>query len=765
MLCILLPKFREMELPIVSIGVGTNGSSEWNVNERLCCRPAYQSSLWNLIRGCLGRCGDSNNFKGDSRGEGGDAGGRGSSLLSRGKGYDNDEELESFDSFTMDQLLRRRAAHILRLLVEYERECTLKAKGKQRGDKEGNIDDTWMKYVLVFEMLEMEIELHLVDQVWETMTELASQVTAKVNGGESGSEVLSRLPTLDWDDISSLLSRVLLSDMPTLRKLALYRFLNGQAGVEVKAPIQDISTKDGTDDTTQDTMYMKKPKSKYKIKKDTGSGASSESASLSVVSVKFVLEVVMRCFDTLLGTKVGTNMQLEDDGHLKSESVTPLLQSFISNYVVTLATMGEGNDRLSEFVRGVFSPLLIENCKTRSVVVFYRAVASALESVSSANGKSDAFVTLDPELVQSTIRSMTAVFSSGGAPRSLQEGLKQDFALALKHTLPWKNPDVSIVLQILGMYPPNETMPAIEGALQTRGESQSIARNALSCWLRGLGDGAFASNAASACTSAFVLGQLLPFGEVDINAGIDKSEREMAMAICTLCCLTGIAASELLWPAVFKGLQIQPAAVCASPGFSKAYRSMLLLEFGCREGAISGLGNGDIVMDKAQQMMPPPPNIEMVLCNAVNFVLEQVMAVSTKLIGTVSEEGNRASGANRSSTSNNVSSIVATLIGQLLVIHQSFPSSNSLSSAVNEMLQKTITSLVDTSSDDTADDVKNLTLLYAALSCGAEFSGDTEESIRTIQRIINMEFALPQGTKMKKEAKQAFRSVFQYAKW
>ena len=78
-----------------------------------------------------------------------------------------------------------------------------------------------------------------------------------------------------------------------------------------------------------------------------------------------------------------------------------------------------------------------------------------------------------------------------------------------------KNPDVSIVLQILGMYPPNETMPAIEGALQTRGESQSIARNALSCWLRGLGDGAFASNAASACTSAFVLGQLLPFGEVD----------------------------------------------------------------------------------------------------------------------------------------------------------------------------------------------------------------------------------------------------------
>ena len=81
------------------------------------------------------------------------------------------------------------------------------------------------------------------------------------------------------------------------------------------------------------------------------------------------------------------------------------------------------------------------------------------------------------------------------------------------------------------------------------------------------------------------------------------------------------------------------------------------------------------------------------------------------------------------------------------------------------MLQKTITSLVDTSSDDTADDVKNLTLLYAALWCGAEFTGDTEESMRTSQRIINMEFALPQGTKMKKEAKQAFRSVFQYAKW
>ena len=78
---------------------------------------------------------------------------------------------------------------------------------------------------------------------------------------------------------------------------------------------------------------------------------------------------------------------------------------------------------------------------------------------------------------------------------------------------------------------------------------------------------------------------------------------------------------------------------------------------------------------------------------------------------------------------------------------------------------KTTTSKDKEDSDDTADDVKNLTLLYAALSCGAEFSGDTEESIRTSQRIINMEFALPQGTKMKKEAKQAFRSVFQYAKW
>ena len=65
-------------------------------------------------------------------------------------------------------------------------------------------------------MLELEVELHLVDQVWATVKEITAEVVAV--GGDAlqnfgcnsvdGSDF--HLPRLMWDDIGSLLSRVLL---------------------------------------------------------------------------------------------------------------------------------------------------------------------------------------------------------------------------------------------------------------------------------------------------------------------------------------------------------------------------------------------------------------------------------------------------------------------------------------------------------------------------------------------------------------------------
>ena len=76
-------------------------------------------------------------------------------------------------------------------MVEHERKrlsrdgSRKKGKGKkgsrqQRGNSSSDESrrrvDLWMKYVLCFEMLEMEMELHLVDQVWGTVKEMASEV-------------------------------------------------------------------------------------------------------------------------------------------------------------------------------------------------------------------------------------------------------------------------------------------------------------------------------------------------------------------------------------------------------------------------------------------------------------------------------------------------------------------------------------------------------------------------------------------------------------
>ena len=220
-------------------------------------------------------------------------------------------------------------------------------------------------------------------------------------------------------------------------------------------------------------------------------------------------------------------------------------------------------------------------------------------------------------------------------------------------------------------------------------------------------------------------------------SGVNAAEREVGMAICILCSLSGnnCGSSELLWPAVFKGLQSVPpstigttaiATTVKSGLFCKANRSMILLEYGCKEGILSGMGNGDLVMDAKERMLPPPPNVELLLGNAVQFILSQLMAMSTSLFATSSNVKAGRSGGTRSSTSNSASSYIAILIGQLCVLHFAYPSSVTLSVAVDAMLKDCVNSLKagsgDQNSNEASHDVKHLTLAYAALSCGASFA-------------------------------------------
>ena len=137
-LCIVLPAFRKMDLPASAVVVVASCTAK--------SRPVFQRGVWNLLRDCLQRCGDSDGAAGS------DAGGRGTSLLSSGarggEGSSSGNNADGgdlrygdaeCDAAAMDQLLRRRAAHALRLLIEYERELVLREgtrnNNKGRGGK------------------------------------------------------------------------------------------------------------------------------------------------------------------------------------------------------------------------------------------------------------------------------------------------------------------------------------------------------------------------------------------------------------------------------------------------------------------------------------------------------------------------------------------------------------------------------------------------------------------------------------------------------
>jgi hypothetical protein len=743
-----------MELPTVPATTGNNNDDDDVASSSPPppppCRPVFQPSIWALIRQSLKRCADTDSFGGED----GAFGGRGTSLLSRGArdvssnfGYDDD--VSTYDRAAIDQLLRRRSAHIMRLLIEYERESLLrngsrKGKGKgrqqQQGSQDGSIDkqklaDMWMKYILCFEMLEMEIEIHLVDQVWTTVKELSSE--ASMNKLVEGKELSNELPPIVWEDVASLLCRVLLSDAPTLRKLGLYRFLSGDTGIQVTS----VATEGKQNEASR--TFMRKAESKCKVKKKSG-GAT---VPITTVSVSFVLDIVMRSFDSIVGTKVGTNMQIDEGGQQKSEKVADILSDFLSNYVIALAASSEDESMLSEFVKRVLG--VITTLKWRSLVLLFRAVARAVDQ--SATHK----FTLGKETVRAAIKDMLSTFASGGAPRSLQEGLRQDLALMLKNAVPWEHPDASVVLDVLSLYPPQDDLVD-----STDSEAHSLTRGALAIWILGLGGGQWANSAAPICASAYVMGEMLPFDEkIDILSGVNTLERTLGMAISLLCTLTGNA-SEMLWQAIFKGLQKTPSA-----SSHKAIRSVILLEWGCREEVLSGMGNGDIVTDKQNLMLPPPPNVEFLLNHAVQLLMSQVLTIKTSLGGR-----GENSGATRSQASGQASSYIYTLINQIRVLHLSFPSSASISQVVNAMLQKCADSLKQSNSveaDDPIDTVVTLTLCYASLSCDAKFEdvNKLEQLLSTCEAIMSAELLQVKSVSMRKEAIQALRSIFHYAKW
>ena len=449
------------------------------------------------------------------------------------------------------------------------------------------------------------------------------------------------------------------------------------------------------------------------------------------------------------------------DGESKRVVLSDMVSSFLGRYVAALSSSDDGADRLSDFVRRIYGHDILGTCKSRSLLLFYGSVSAALEGIPEGGNRPS----VEPADLVATVRSVRSLFSSGGAPKSMQDSIKLGLALVLKSSRPWvKVTDVDAVLQALTLYPPDDANGK-DGPSSDAGESpRSRARDAMACWVRGLGDGGgWAASAAPALASAFVSGQLVPYPESDGELAVDSAERDTGGAVCRLAALSSGPASEALWPAIFRGLgSPSPSGQLASS--PRARRSLLLLEFGCRENAISGMGNGDLVLDHSgEYMMPPPPPVESVLGNAADLILARLSGVSDSLLATETAGAGRTSGATKSALSSNVSSLVAVLVAQLRVLHLAYPSSDALSGAVDSMLCKCADALSGPE-DGGGGSLKSLVLLFGALTCGGTFAGkDKLKSIVGVcNKILSTELSFPGG--IKRAAKQACRSIFQYGK-
>jgi hypothetical protein len=314
----------------------------------------------------------------------------------------------------------------------------------------------------------------------------------------------------------------------------------------------------------------------------------------------------------------------------------------------------------------------------------------------------------------------------------------------------------------------SEEMLVMVGTFVHQFESQSSAKD-------------HAVTVGAALASAFVTGQVsLPSIADETNAsplgwnpveGSSTTDQELGWAVSLFCTLAVSkknrhTSGELLWPAINKGLS-QSAGVILSKGHHPkadfVARALLLLENGCKLRQLSGLGNGDLVVNpKTQQMMPPPPNIEQMLQNSIDFIQWHIRML-------LATESHRQEEPEDGHKSKRFTGSYAFLISQLKILHLSYPSSQAVSSVMNELLQKSIEDLRELLAGKNASsgegDVKKLllvALIYGACSCGAE--PEKKSYVSLIRLLMNTGLSTA-GKGQPRVWVKSSRSIIQYARW
>ena len=156
--------------------------------------------------------------------------------------------------------------------------------------------------------------------------------------------------------------------------------------------------------------------------------------------------------------------------------------------------------------------------------------------------------------------------------------------------------------------------------------------------------------------------------------------------------------------------------------------------------------------------MPPPPEIERLLCNGFGFIHKHV---TTLLDVQKEEDGKLSTGSSRSDIARRFSTIFASLMSQLEVLHRAFPSSIVLAEEVNGILVKSAADLLAAESETTVDKViLPVCLCFAALSSGGAVQN--ESCIPVCVALLNLNFS---SARERGKSEQAFRSIIHFARW
>ena len=707
--------------------------------ENAPCRPIQQGQLWRLIETCLAQ---------------------GLKLHQKNVWVQRQTQQQSTAPEGWSELMRRRGLYLLRVLVEPQRSSSTSKKSnntKNHKQPKGQPDATlvmWNKYVACLETMEMENETHLILQVWNTVQELAANCDPSPPSASA-----SFPPSLSWSWMHVLWARVLLSpDNPQLRKAALCHLCEGKAGILLtneEAPTQapQSTAEPPADNAKADkesapkTVLSKKARKQQlkqqkaqQAKQKTKKTKSIQGMPLSRMTNDFVIHVLLPCFDSLEQV-VGTHHHYEEGGKVVKQNLTELLAQLLNLYMT-----GMDPTKWSGFLQTLIDLDAMTAIRLKTVAFVIELVANFLQSSDGVQ------VVLGKSFFRQACDSLTQLLSLGYVLPHYRMVILKSFAVIISFCEPESVIDVHHILDILKLYalPTIASISESENVEATSWISTDASFSALYLWLQKLqkttSTASWATTAASTVATAFVDGLMSSSLGVGDSSGepdgsYSQSEIDTGRSIGVLCALLSSSPSGILWPAINKGLSHAPAVAVGNWSVaSKVARALLLLEFGCKLQLISGNGNGDLVIDKSNQMMPPPPSIENLLSSATSFLLHRM----EKLL-IPSEESDKWK-SSRSSEAKRVTGLFLGIIGSLESIKIGFPSSTT----VPAILEKKLGAAFDDASASTH--LEQICTLYACVSGGAE----PKELLALSQNALSLTY---------KGKRQSERSLFVCSKW